>query len=248
MRYFQQSLCANHKVINCMKIKNGTVLLQQIVFTLLAIVIFGACISPRKTDKWVANYYGSVPPPVKKKNELITVQSNIASMGSVISESRRKSSGLLPLLVYWKWNYVNACRLNPQMALNGFTSTVNSYAVKVLKPKLNNQTIELTVEKIPSVFDLDNTGHYIFLGIYGFGWETVTLMPQEHELKVSYKVMHTDKTIAKTGTVTMPISIQPVKAGLYQSVKKKMGLYLEQYDAAMITMGRKLVDKLAAEL
>lgn len=231
-----------------MKTKIGTVLLQQIAFTVLALALLNACISPRKTDKWVANYYGSVPAPIKKKNELITVQSNVASMGSVLSESRRKSASVLPLLIYWKWNYVNACQLNPQMALNGFTTTVNGYAGRVLKPKLNNQTIELTVEKIPSAFDLDDTGHYIYLGIYGFGWEMVTLVPQEHALQVSYKVINTDKSIAKTGTVTMPISIQPVKAGMYQSVKKKMNLYLEQYDAAMALMGRKLIDKLAAEL
>ncbi len=231
-----------------MKTGKRFIQLKQIVFTILAILLFSACISPRKTDKWVANYYGSVPAPIKKKNELITVQTNVASMGSVLSESRRKSASVLPLLIYWKWNYVNACQLNPQMALNGFISTVNSYAGRVLKPKLNNQTIELTVEKIPSAFDLDDTGHYIYLGIYGFGWEMVTLVPQEHALQVSYKVINTDKSIAKTGTVTMPISIQPVKTGMYQSVKKKMNLYLEQYDAAMALMGRKLIDKLAAEL
>lgn len=231
-----------------MQTKKLNVLLYQTVLVAIAIVLFSACISPRKTDKWVANHYGSVPAPIKKKNELVSVQSNVESMGSVLSESRRKSSSLLPLLVYWKWNYVNACRLNPQMALNGFTTTVNSYAGRVLKPKLPNQTLELTVEKIPSAFDLDDTGHYIYLGIYGFGWETVTLLPQEHALQVSYKVINADKSIAKTGTVTMPISIQPVKAGLYQSVKKKMDLYLEQYDAAMLLMGRKLIDKLATEL
>ena len=228
--------------------RKPTVLLQPIVCILLATMLLGACISPRKTDKWVANYYGCVPEPIKRKNDLVTVQSTVASMGSVLSESRRKSVSVLPLIVYWKWNYVNACQLNPQMALNNFTTTVNSYAVRVLKPKLPNQTMELTVEKIPSAFDLDNTGHYIFLGLYGAGWETVTLLPQEHAVQVSYKVINADKGIAKTGTVTVPISVQPVKAGLYQSVKKKMGLYLQQYDAAMMVMGRKLVDKLATEL
>ena len=231
-----------------MQIKQQNVFFRQTVLVLAALVFLSACISPRKTDKWVANHYGSVPAPVKKKNELVAVQSTVASMGSVLSESRRKSASLLPLLVYWKWNYVNACKLNPQMALNGFTTTVNSYAARVLKPKLSNQSIVLTVEKIPSAFDLDDTGHYIFLGIYGFGWETVTLVPQEHALQVSYQVMNADQSIAKTGTVTMPISIEPVKAKLYQSVKKKMELYLEQYDAAMIQMGRKLIDKLATEL
>ena len=228
--------------------RKPTVLLQPIVCILLVTMLLGACISPRKTDKWVAKYYGSVPAPIKRKNDLVTVQSTVASMGSVLSESRRKSVSVLPLLVYWKWNYVNSCQLNPQMALNNFTTTVNNYAVRVLKAKLPNQTMELTVEKIPSAFDLDNTGHYIFMGIYGAGWETVTLLPQEHALQVTYKVINADKSIAKTGTVTVPISIQPVKAGLYQSVKKKMGLYLQQYDAAMTVMGRKLVDKLATEL
>lgn len=231
-----------------MNTKKRTVQLKLLFLLVTSVILLNACISPRKTDKWVANHYGSVPAPIKKKNELVNVQSNVASMGSVVSESRRKSAGVLPLIVYWKWNYVNECRLNPQMALNSFTSTVNSYAPRVLKPKLTNQTIELTVEKIPAVFDLDDTGHYIFIGLFGFGWETVTMLPQERDLQVSYKVLNADKTVAKMGAVNMPILIQPVKVGLYQSVKKKIGLYLEQYDASMIIMGRKLVDKLATEL
>lgn len=218
-----------------------------LIFLVISFLL-SSCIGPARLDKWVAKHYINVPAPIKKKSDLVTVQSTVASMGSVLSESRRKSVSVLPLIVYWKWNYVNACQLNPQMALNNFTTTVNSYAVRVLKPKLPNQTMELNVEKIPSAFDLDNTGHYIFLGIYGFGWETVTLLPQEHALQVSYKVINADKSIAKTGTVTVPISVQPVKAGMYQSVKKKMGLYLQQYDAAMAVMSRKLVDRLATEL
>lgn len=103
---------------------------------------------------------------------------------------------------------------------NTLSKTVNSNAVRVLKAKLPNQTMEVTV----------------------------TLLPQEHALQVSYKVINADKSIVQTGTLTVPISIQPVKAGLYQSVKKKMGLYLQQYDAAMTVMGRKLVDKLATAL
>ncbi len=231
-----------------MKMNKGMFLLQQLVCVVVVIVLLNACISPRKTDKWVANHYGSVPAPVKKKNDLVEVQSAIPSMGSVISVSQRKSAIVLPLLVYWRWKYVNSCKLNPQMALNGFISTVNSNAVRVLKPKLNNQTLELLVEKIPTNFDLDDTGNSIFIGFYAISWETVTLMPQEHALQVSYKVLNTDQSVAKTGTVFMPIYIEPVKAGMYQSVKKKMELYLEQYDAAMILMGRKLIDKLAAEL
>ena len=231
-----------------MNTRKSTVLLQPIVCILLVTMLLSACISPGKTDKWVANHYGSVPAPVKKKNDLVEVQSAIEPMGSVISESKRKSSSVLPLLIYWRWNYVNSCKLNPQMALNGFISTVNSNAVRVLKPKLNQQTLELMVEKIPTTFDLDDTGHSIFIGFYAISWETVTLKPQEHALQVSYNVLNADKTVAKTGRISMPISIQPVKSALFQSLKNRMDLYLEQYDAAMITMGRKLVDKLAAEL
>lgn len=242
------NLCIQLQSHYCMKTKKRTVLLKQLILLLTAVVLLNACISPRKTDKWVANHYGSVPAPIKKKNDLVNVQSNVTSMGTVISESRRKSSGVLPLIVYWKWNYVNECKLNPQMALNSFTTTVNGYATRALKPKFTNQTIELTVEKIPAVFDLDDTGHYIFIGFYGFGWETVTMLPQERDLQVSYKVLNADRAVVKTGTVNMPILIQPVKVGLYQSVKKKIGVYLEQYDASMTIMGRKLVDKLATEL
>lgn len=220
---------------------------RSIYFLFTCSLLLSSCIGPARMDKWIAKHYGAVPAPVKKKSDLVTIQSNLPSMGSTISESRKKRSTLLPLIVYWKFTYGNTSNLNPQMALNTFTTTVNNQAARTLKQKLNGQTIELTVEKMPAAFEMNDEGHIIFV-IYVISWEKIHLQPIDKELKVSYKVLNSDNSVAKTGTVSVPVTQEAKAVGLYQSVKKKTWQYLEEYDAGISVMSKKVVDQIAAQL
>lgn len=211
-------------------------------------LLLNACIGPKRIDKWVAMHYNQVPLPVKKKSDLVNIQSTLPTTGNKLSETTKKKGSLLPLIVYWKWTYGNTCNLNPQMGINHFTTTVMNQATRSLKQKLNGQTLELTLEKLPATFDLDDTGHAIFVLLYVFSWEKVKIQPQDKELLVSYKVYDSNRVVTKTGRVVVPVTQTAVNVGLYKSVKKKTWHYLEQHDASIIAMSKTVVEKIAAEL
>ena len=220
---------------------------QLFLFSLL-LCVFQSCLGPKKINKWVAKQYGEIPAPNKPKADFIKITSNMPTMENRLSTTKKKTSDLLPLLFYWQWDYKNTCTLNPQIAVNNFTSTVMSYSNKGLKQKLNGRRLELTIEKIPTRFAIDDKGHLIWVILYAFGWETLTLQPEDDIMVVSYKVFNTDNSLASSGIINVPNTDKKLSLGMLQSLKKKTFQYLEQYDASISSMSKILVDKLSSEL
>ena len=220
--------------------------LQPLIFCTL-IFFLTSCLGPKKIDKWVAQKYLEVPAPTKKKSDVITITSNMPSMGVKLSTTEKKTSNLLPLIFYWQYDYKNTCTLNSQIAVNNFTATVLNYAGKGLKQKLNGQRIELTIEKIPTRFAIDDKGHIIWV-IYVFGWDELSVKPEEKEMVVSYKVFNNDNSQGKSGMITILNSDKGITLGMFQSLKKKTWQYLDQYDVSIKSMSKLIVDKLTLEL
>jgi len=152
------------------------------------------------------------------------------------------------LLFYWQWDYKNTCTLNPRIAINDFSTTVGSYAGKKgLKQKLHGQRLQLSVDQVPNTFAIDDKGHMIWV-LYAFGWDDLTVQPQKTELVVSYKLLQPDGTEVKKGVITIPDSDKGVQLAMFQSLRKKTGQYLDQYDAQLTVMSKAVVDKLMLEL
>jgi hypothetical protein len=223
-------------------------LTRQLFLFSAFLCLFQSCLGPKKINKWVAKQYGEVPAPNKPKADLIKITSNMPSMDNRLSTTEKKTSDLLPLLFYWQWDYKNTCTLNPQIAVNNFTSTVMSYSNKGLKQKLNGRRLELTIEKIPTRFAIDDKGHLIWVILYAFGWETLTLQPEDDIMVVSYKVFNTDNSLSSSGSINVPNTDKKLSLGMLQSLKKKTFQYLEQYDASISSMSKTFVDKLNSEL
>ena len=225
-----------------------TLLARQLFLFSALLCLFQSCLGPKKINKWVAKQYGEVPAPNKPKADLIKITSNMPSMENRLSTTEKKTSDLLPLLFYWQWDFKNTCTLNPQIAINNFTSTVMSYSNKGLKQKLNGRRLELTIEKIPTRFAIDDKGHLIWVILYAFGWETLTLQPEDDIMVVSYKVFNADNSLASSGSINVPNTDKKLSLGMLQSLKKKTSQYLEQYDASISSMSKTFVEKLNSEL
>lgn len=211
-------------------------------------IVLASCLGPKKIDKWVSKQYdGAIPAVTKKKSDYITVTSTVASMGTKLSATEKKSSHLLPLIFYWQMDYKNTCTLNPQIPINNFTSTVQSYAGKMLKQKLNGQRIEMSIDKLPNIFAIDDKEHMIWF-VYAYAWDYLTIRPQTSDMVVSYKLFKSDDTVTKTGIITVPNTDKGIALGMFQSVKKKTWEYLDQYNANITTMSKSVIDKLVAEL
>jgi hypothetical protein len=223
--------------------------IKQLLLIGVLSVMMVSCLGPKKIDKWVSKHYdGNTPPEPKKKADFITISSSVPSTGERLSTTEKKTSHILPLLFYWQFDYRNTCTINPQVPVNNFRSAVLSYAAnKGLKQKLNGQRIELSIEKIPNIFAIDDKGHVIWI-IYAFGWDVLTIVPENSDMIVSYRVIKDGDTETKKGTITIHNTDKGLSLKMYQSLKKRTWQYLEQYDASISSMGKMVVDKIAAEL
>jgi hypothetical protein len=56
---------------------------------------------------------------------------------------------------------------------------------KGLKKKLNGQKLELTIEKVPTMFSLRDKGVMIYLVLAYTGWEHIYIEPQTEDMVVS---------------------------------------------------------------
>ena len=212
------------------------------------ICVLSSCLGPKKINKWVAQNYSEVPPVSKKKSDIITINSGTNNMGDKLSETEKKTSNVLPLIFYWQYDYKNTCTLNQQIAINNFTSTVLNYSNKGLKQKLNDRHLELNIQKMPSAFAVDDKGHIVWIIVYAFSWEKLTVVPQDKDMIVSYRLLNADNTEFKNGTVTVSNADKGITLGMFQSLKKKTWQYLDQYDESITKMSKSVVDKISAEL
>lgn len=226
----------------------------QVYFTKQVLVICGlsvfltSCLGPRKIDKWVSKQYNeTLPAATKKKSDYISITTTVPAAGNQLSSTKKKTSNFLPLIFYWQIDYTNTCTLNPQIPINNFTSTVLTYANKKLKPRSNGKRIELSLDRLPNVFIINDRGHMIWL-VYAYAWDYISIQPEKSEMVVSYKILEDDGTISKTGTITVANADKGIALGMFQSLKKKTWEYLDLYNANITTMSRTVVDKLAAEL
>jgi len=213
------------------------------------IVLLTGCLGPKKINKWVDKHYAEAEKPQKKSTvNYLTVTSTMTHMGDHLSNTENKTSNLLPLILYWQWDYKNTCTLNPQIAIDNFTATVLSYAGKKgLNKKLNGQRVELSIDNMPNVFAVDDKGHMIWIIIWVFGWDELSILPQNKDIVVSYRVLQ-DNAETKKGVITIPDASKPVYLKMFQSLKKKTMQSLDAYDANITAMSKVVIDKLMAEL
>ena len=210
-------------------------------------IIFTSCLTAKKVDRQVAKKYDELSPSTKKQTkENILITSKLITSDNKISTSETKTSNVLPLIIYNRWNYTNTCTLNPQIPINNFTSTVLSASSKGLRDKIIGQTLELKVEKIPNVFAIDDKAHVIFFG-YAVGWDDVSIMSDKVDLVVNYKLLK-DGAETKKGLITVPYIYDKEKLGMFKSWKKATDEFLDQYDMNITEMSKSFVKKLVSEI
>ena len=108
-----------------------------------------SCLGPKSINKMVAAKYPPPMAPAKKKQKQITISSSLKWPDYDISKTEKNTSGMLPLIVYWQFDYKNTCTLNPQIPLNIFNTTVHSYAPHGLRQKLQGRRLETLWNKFP---------------------------------------------------------------------------------------------------
>lgn len=218
----------------------------SIKILVFCIAMLTGCLTSKKMDRQVAKQYTDIPEPRKNKPEdIITISTTLTSVNK-ISETVTKTSNMLPLIVYWQWNYDNTCTLNPQIPINNFSSTVLSQVNKGLQQKLNGQKLELSIDEIPNKFAINDKAHLIFV-IYAFAWDNVTIKTINSNLVVSYRIIK-ENTATKNGIITIPYADDKQALGMFKSWKTATEEYLNAYDTNITAMSKLFVEKLLKDL
>ena len=217
------------------------------VITVL-IILLPSCINTRKIDKWVAREYVDLPSASKKKVDFLTIHSKLPEMGNKISATERESQKFLPLLFYWEWQYKNRCFINPQIPEVNFTKTITSQANKELKEKLNGRRVELTIEKLPDNFLFRKKGSLIFLVVYYVTSDKFAIDASLNNMEISFKVFDPENKPERDGKISIENQDKGVDFKFYQSLKKRTGRYLNDYDDNITAMSKQVLEKLIAEL
>ncbi len=217
------------------------------VLLFFIVATFSACFSPQKMDAYVSEkFYNQVPKLNKKNVQNIAVASSLQGTENRISVTTKKTSKVLPLIVYWQYDYRLMSRLNPEIAVNNFTNAINSSYSKTLMQKLEGKKLELTVEKAPTDFALVDKGHIIFI-VYVISWNKVYMEPDFKDLVVSYKIIQADNT-QKSGKIEIKNTMKNKGLRLFQSWRSATSEYLNEYNSTINTMTKSFVTELLKEL
>ena len=218
--------------------------LARLILVSLFVCPLASCLGPKMINKWVAHHYSpEALQPTKKKSDLIAITSKLPEPGPQPSETESHSH-VLPLIVYWKFDYRNTCTLNSQIDINGFTTAINTYGGR-LKSKLNGGRLELTIQQMPTVFVLDDRGWDVLFLVSA---EYLSIQPTIADLVVSYRQLDANNTEVKSGRISIPDPDRARGLKMFHSLKKMTYDYLDEYDEHITSMSRKFVDKLAGEL
>jgi hypothetical protein len=214
----------------------------------VAIFLFSAAMSScyiARQTKIIDNYYNNqLPSPDKKKKNDISIVNGLKSNSPAISITTRKSSNVLPLILYFKVDYRFIHTLNSQIPVTFITNTINNYSNKALSDKLNGRKLQLTIEQAPFSFaDVDKWHMILFL----VSWDKLYMEPDTNNLVVSYKVMKND-VAEKTGSVEVKSNFTNKGRRFFQSFRSGISEYLGEYEVNLKIMTKELMNKLAEEL
>jgi len=194
-------------------------------------------------DSYVASQYGNELPKPKKSKTDVTINSVFSSTNNYISTTIQKTSHFLPLIDYFQYDYRHTCTLNPLIGVTQFSNTIYSQSAK-LSQKLNGQTLELTVEQVPSAFAIVDKGHLL---LFVISWDEIYVKPDFKDLVVYYKLLQ-NNTVVKKGKIDVKNHEGDRGIGFFQSWKSSIREYLSSYETNMTTMSKEFVNQLLGQL
>ena len=203
---------------------------------------------PRKINRWVGQHYNEIPQkPSRNWDSAIVVTSALPDM-SVPCQTERKSTYLLPLIFYWEFEHRNTCTLNPKPAIDNFTSTVLANIASELNQKLKGNQLVLRIDQLPQVFVVNDRGHYADILIWWLRWDNYTVNTQLKDMVISYRLVNAANVILKKGTIIIPDKENIAELGSFKSLRKVTKQHLDEYDANITAMARKVAERLNSEL
>ena len=200
-----------------------------------SVLFFTSCHISAKMDRFVSQQYNDQFPKItgKKNQDIIVTTSLPVDKQQAISATQKKTSQLLPLIVYWSFDFRRTCSLNYQVPLNLVTNSIYSTTNKRLEEKLKGRKLEILVEQVPSRFAIVDKVH-IALIVY---WHKLYREPDFSDLVVSYKLLENGQAV-KTGKLTIENKQQNVGVRFAQSIRSSCEEAISEYNQELSGMAK----------
>ena len=221
--------------------------MKHLFTALLIAALFSSCLTTKKVDSFIEEHEGGYSTKLKTSDYITLTTPGFpkTEQASVTAKGKNK---VLPLLVYWRFEWSRIPTLNPYIPINTINSTIIQYAnTKKLKEKLNGQKLELTIDKVPTTFSLTYRDELVYFVFYYIQWGRVFIVPQKQDITFSYRLVK-DGVETKKGAITIADPSKPLDLKFLQSVKKMTWNYLDDYDNMIRVMSREFVDRLMGEI
>jgi hypothetical protein len=220
--------------------------IRHISLLTIFLLLVSGCIGPKRTDRWIAEKYGTTTQLNKTRADYYTVASPLVTADTKTSQSVKNGTKTVPLLFYWRFDYSITSTLNPKIAINVFSNAFTVYAnSKQLRQKLNGRGLEMVIEKLPLSFTFHDDFRDINLFLAQIHWEKIYLVPEAAEMKIRYVISGTEK---KSDVITIPDNNKLKQTRWFQKMSTAYSEYLTQYEDNIKAMARTVVDKLISEL
>ncbi|MFT3935293.1 MAG: hypothetical protein QM726_16830 [Chitinophagaceae bacterium] len=206
--------------------------------------LFSSCLTAKKLDRKVAKEYADRANLVQplQNTDPIVISSPLIDQSEQFSVSKTTTEKMLPLVLYWSWQYKNSCTLNSKIPVNMLLAQLKKSGQ--LKDKLAGRKLELTIDDIPNKFAIIDKAHLV---LFLFGWDEISIRGDAANLTIKYKLLQ-DGAAIKSGEITVPALANMRGIGMFTSWKTATSDFLQRYDANIAAMGKTLIANLLKEL
>lgn len=213
-------------------------------------ILFTSCISTNTLKKNIESKISGKTNKVELMNTdflKLEADSLLLSDNEVIV--KKKSSGFLPLIVYWEWKRTSECKIPNRYFVNIFNEVLSKKNADFPYQKhLASKKLILELTSVPSTFYYTNKSAYIlmpqFLGL-GIYYSSENIYPENQQLSVRYLFI-SENDVIKQGEKHLDFN-NPVSSILNPSI---LGIenFLENLKTEFEDQSSLLIDKVVDDL
>ena len=217
------------------------------ILILTTIIVLTSCVSTKTYSGYVEKKLETQKNSTDIQNESISFDLSQLELQNNSVESEKVKSFFIPAILYWGWENTIECKISPAIVGQTFKSSFLNCADSLgLFNKLNEQQIEISIEKIPTSFVYTNKGNtMIFIIAYTVS-ELEAIYPQEQNLVINYKLIKNGQT-TKTGKLIATNKDKPIK-NIWKSTKKFTWLYIDKFDNNIKVLTNDIVEQLLKQI
>jgi len=212
-----------------------------IVFMSFTVSFFTSCISTEKLTSFVKPKFVNSVNETENSN-IIFDFSKLDTIENIVQSEKLKSY-IIPAILFWQWENNIKCQINPQSVGNMFKSYFIDYAKSLgLSEKLENQNLEIKIEKLPSSFIYVDKGYTIIL-IVGYSIsELEAIYPEKQDIVIKYKLRENGQDV-KSEELTIINKDTAIK-NTWRTASTRIftKIYVEQFEKNIKETAKEAVD------